>query len=78
MSLNIGPVGWRNSKPDILEALEGLPAMLALQDTRLPKRYFNSVRASMKKAAPQYQLFFDSKQERLREASGQRRKYWMG
>eukprot|EP00961_Rhodomonas_salina_P001054 15000-Rhodomonas_salina.1 len=32
LSLNIGPGGWRKSKPAILHALEGTPAVLALQD----------------------------------------------
>jgi len=43
LSHNIGPVGWRNSKPTVQTALDSVPAMLALQDVRLPRRYLEAI-----------------------------------
>eukprot|EP00961_Rhodomonas_salina_P138815 1867723-Rhodomonas_salina.1 len=43
LSMIIGPVGWRKSKPSVLQALEGTPALLALQDIRLPSNCVKAV-----------------------------------
>jgi exonuclease III len=79
LSHNIGPVGWRNSKPAIQAALDSLPAFLALQDIRLPKRYLKNVRRSLAKVIPNYHMLCSTRQVRCRdEETGQRKKYWVG
>jgi ribonuclease HI len=83
LSHNIGPVGWKNSKPDVSQMLGSLPAIVNLQDVRLPRRLVKGVRASMEKIAPQYHMVVSTSQcrRRLRPEEGggaRRRKYWTG
>jgi len=56
-SFNIGPVGWRHSRPEIQDLWDELPAAILLQDLRLPPRFHASVRRSLRATAPQYRLY---------------------
>eukprot|EP00961_Rhodomonas_salina_P102572 1379543-Rhodomonas_salina.1 len=76
--MNIGPVGWRKSKPSVLQALEGTPALLALQDIRLPSNCVKAVRQSIARLAQQYQMFVTTHRQRERDEAGGRRRYWTG